>query len=113
MTDLIIFVLLQALMINGIYSCFQGGCTNDLTKGLICSGNIFYKIAPKFFEKTRGKAWTMPLWGCVKCMSSFWGTLSFWFFVLYVYGFAPIEIGAWIMDVFVLVSLNWIIYKML
>jgi hypothetical protein len=113
MTDLLIFVLLQALMINGIYYCFQGGCTNDLMKGTICSGNIFYKIAPKFFERNKNKTWSTPLLGCVKCMASTYGTLSFWFFVLYVYGFAPIEIGAWIMDVFVLVSVNWIIYKML
>ena len=109
----VIFVILQALFINGWHESFAGGCTQDLTKGKICSGNIFYKISPSFFEKHRGNVWTLPLWGCIKCESSVIGGLTYWPIVLWIFGFHGIEILIYIFDVFILVYLNYFFYKRL
>lgn len=107
------FSVVQALVINGINFCFSFNCTDDINKGVICNGNIFYKLAPKFFQKHKGKIWTMPLWACVRCMSSVYGTLTYWPVVLILFGFNQFEVIVWIFDIFVLVSLTWIVYKKL
>jgi hypothetical protein len=108
-----IFVILESLAINGIHWAFEGGCTNDIKKGRSCTGNIFYLIAPEFFEKNKGKKWTLPLWGCVRCQSSVCGGIIFWGTVLPIFGFSLIEIWIFVLNTFILVSLNWIIYKKL
>jgi hypothetical protein len=96
--EFVIFILLQGVAINGIYEC----CQED---------KIFYLIAPGFFKVNKGKKWAKPLWGCVMCMASFWGSITFWGTVLLVYGFYPIEIWIWIWDVFILTIINVQIYK--
>lgn len=111
--DFLLFLVLQSLVINGIFECFQGGCVNDLTKGKVCSGNIFYLISPSFFEKHRGKKWTMPLWGCVRCMASVHGTITFWLAIYLFVGFDYREVFVWVGDVFALVFLNYYLYKKL
>ena len=108
-----IFVFLQALFINGIYECFQGGCVQDMNTGKKCDGMIFYKINPSFFEKNKGKWWSYFIFYCVKCMSSFWGALTFWPVVIYFFGFHYEEIFVYLFDIGVLITLNWIIYKKL
>lgn len=105
------FVLFQSFMINGVYYCFQGACIQDMNKGKICKGNIFYRISPTFFEKHKGKLWTQNLWGCVRCMASVYGTLSYWPCALFCFGFHGWEIFVWLMDVFILTSLNYFVYK--
>ena len=108
-----LFVVLQSLAINGIFYSFQGGCVNDLNKGKVCSGNIFYKINPSFFEKHRGMWWTMNLWGCVRCMASTYSALTFWPSVVYLFGFHWCEVFVFVFDIFILTSLNYYIYKKL
>lgn len=107
----IIFCVLQSLSIHGIYYAFSGGCLDQLDGSKFCNGSIFYKISPSFFEKNRGKCWTMPLWGCYKCMASFWGFVTFWGTVLPLFGFYLFEIWVFIFNVFILVSINSWIYK--
>lgn len=109
----LIFVVSQSLAINGIYECFRGGCVNDIVKGKVCSGNIFYQLSPDFFEKHKNKIWAKPLFGCLRCMSSVYGALTFWPIVIMVFGFYPIEIIVFVFDVFILVYLNMFFYKRL
>ena len=106
-----IFLILQSLAINGWHTCFEGGCVEDIHAGKKCSGNIFYKISPSFFEKNKGKEWARPLWGCVRCESSVIGALTYWPVVLSLFGFYSVEVLVFIFDVFILVSLNYYIYK--
>lgn len=106
-----LFIIIQSLVINGIHYCFKFNCTDDIKTGLTCGGNIFYKLAPKFFQKHKGQTWTLPLYACVKCQSSVWGTITFWSVIIPLLGFKPFEIIVWIFDMFALVSANWIIYK--
>lgn len=108
-----LFVVLQSLFINGINYSFSGGCVNEINKGKICKGNIFYMISPSFFEKCRGKWWTLPIWGCIRCQSSFWGAITFWPVVVYLFGFHWVQVGVFLFDVPILCSLNYYIYKKL
>lgn len=108
----LIFCFLQALFINGWHECFRGKKVVDEVSGKVYyEGMIFYKIAPKFFERNRFKEWVRPLWGCVKCESSVIGGVTFWLTILPIFGFHLFEIWVWIFDTFILVILNWIIYK--
>lgn len=94
----ILFVLIEALAINGVYESFT-------------KGNIFHRIAPGFIDRNREKWWTKPLYSCTKCMSSVWGSLFYWVIVLQVFGFHSIEISGWVINVFMLVVVNFQIYK--
>lgn len=108
----LLMVIIQALVINGIHECFKGACIEDyVTKKVSCNGNIFYKMAPQFFEKHKNKAWTMPLWGCIKCMSSFYSFITFWPVVIYLYGFHFVEIPVYVANSFALLYMNYFIYK--
>lgn len=109
----LVFIFLQSLMINGVYEAFKGSCWEDMKEGRKCSGNIFYKISPSFFEKHREKNWTLNLWGCVKCMSSIYSILTFFPLVIYLFGFHWVEIYVWVVDAFSLITLNYWIYKKL
>lgn len=108
-----IFALLQSLCINGIYYCFGGNCTNDIQKGMVCVGNVFFLLAPEFFTKHKGEKWTLPLWGCIRCMSSVWGIITFLPLSVYLFGFHLVEIPIAIFDILILCTLNYIIYKLL
>lgn len=109
----LIFVFLESLAINGVYEAFKGSCYEDLKKGRVCSGNIFYKINPEFFERHKGKNWTLPLWGCVKCQSSVIGGVMFWGAIIPIFGFHWVEFPMYVFNTFILVPLNWILYKKL
>lgn len=107
------FGIIQGLIINGIHYCFQGGCINEINKGKVCAGNIFYMLAPGFFENNKSKWWSKPLWSCVKCMSSIWSIPTYWPVVLWTFGFEWWQIGIWVADIFMICSLNYYIYKKL
>lgn len=96
----ILFLPVQSLAINGWHECFR-------------NGNIFEKIFGAFLEKHKGKWWTMPIWGCVKCESSVIGSITFWFTVIPIFGFHSYEIWIWVVDIFCLVNLNYWFYKTL
>lgn len=107
----LLFALIQALIINGVHYCFHGGCVNDLNKGKMCKGNVFYMANPLFFEKAKDRWWSKPLFSCVRCMSSFWGTATFWPVAIWVFGFEVWQIGVWSGDLLVLVYLNYYLYS--
>lgn len=108
-----IFVVLQSFAINGIFELCRGGCTNDIIKGKVCSGNLFYMISPSFFERNKNKKWAAPLFGCVRCMASTGSLITFFPTVIYLFGFHWEEIFIWAFDAFILVSLNFYVYKKL
>jgi len=111
--EFILFMVVQALFINGVNECFKGKCWEDLNTGRKCDGNIFYKLNPEWFEKAKEKWWSKPIFSCVKCQSSLYGTITFWPVVVRVYGFHWEEIFVWVVDMFCLVYLNYYIYKKL
>lgn len=108
-----LFILLQSLVINGIYYCFGGSCTDDLKKGRICNGNIFFLINPEFFERNKSKIWSRNLYSCPRCMASTYSLITFFPLVIYLFGFHYIELFAWVIDAFSLTTLNYIIFKKL
>lgn len=108
----LIFVLLQALAINGIYEAMRGSCVNDIVKGKVCSGNILYPIK-LWMEERFSDYWMNPIGNCIKCMSSLYGGITFWGTVIPLFGFHWIEIWIFVFDVFILVSLNYYVYKKL
>lgn len=109
----LIFVIMQSFAINGVYELFRGKKMNDINKGIYYAGNLFYMIAPNFLEKNKEKKWAQPIYGCVRCMASAWSAIFFFPFVIYLFGFYWIEIPIWAFNAFVLVSLNYAIYKRL
>lgn len=98
MLEFLIFVLFQALAING----FQ----QSMDDGMILNP---YK---KWLQKR--KSWIgKPLGLCIKCSASVGSIVTFWPVALYCYGWHPFELFAWVFDIFVLVSVNFMIYKKL
>lgn len=107
-----IFIVLQALTINGINTCFKGTKVIDDASGKVSyDGMIFYMIAPKFFEKYRHSTWAKPIFSCIKCMASFWGAITFWPLVIYLFGWHWVELLIFVFDVFILTFLNFYLYK--
>lgn len=107
------FIVMQAFFINGVYELFKGSCVNVLDRGLVCDGNLGYKLGQPFFEKHKAKTWAKPFFACIKCMASFWGLLTFWPLVIYIFGFRWEEIPVCVFDLCALISVNWLIYKKL
>lgn len=93
----LIFVVLQSLFINGV-------------KDLFGEGMVLYKLR-LFIDKYVNEFWRKPIYSCVKCMSSFWGSITFFPFVIYLIGFRWEEIPVFIFDICVLVYLNYFFYK--
>lgn len=93
-----IFLIMQSIFINGVHFCFE-------------KGNVFYILNPVFFEKNKKKWWALPIWVCIRCMASVYGTITYWPAVIYGYGFHYIDIPVFIFDVVCLTVINWIVYK--
>jgi len=96
MLEILIFVIFQGLAING----FQ----QAMGDGMILEG---YK---KWLKKQ--KLWfSNPMGLCIKCSASVGGTITFWPSALYAFGWRPIELFAWVFDIFVLVYVNFYLFK--
>ncbi len=108
-----ILIILQALLINGVHECCRGACVEDIHKGRVCSGNIFYMLNPEWFEINKHKNWAKPVFACTKCQSSLWCTITFWPYAVSVYGFHYAEILVWGLDMFATLPVAWLIYKKL
>lgn len=108
-----VFIFLQGLFINGVNECCKGGCIEDMNTGKKCDGMIIWRLWPNFFERNKDKAWSRPFFSCVKCMSSVHGALTYWPAVIYLFGFNWVEIPVFVFDVFILVVVNFFIYKRL
>mgnify|MGYP000883416007 CR=1 FL=1 len=108
----LLFVFIQGIIINGIHECLQGSAIKDELKGKIFyQGMVIYMLAPKFFERVKNETWFKPFGGCIKCMSSVYGALTYFPFVIGIFGFHLCEIPIFIADIFCLVVINWQIYK--
>ena len=105
----VLFMIIQSLVINGIYECFQGKMVKYMD-GEKPEGNILYPIK-RLFEKHISIYWQRPLWGCVRCMSSFWGSITFWGTIIPIFGFYWFEVWVWMLDMFALVYLNYYFYS--
>jgi hypothetical protein len=65
----------------------------------------------KEYEDYKYPVWLRkPIIQCIKCMASFWGALTFWPVVLFLFGFNLIEIPIFFADMFSLAYLNWVLY---
>lgn len=96
MLELLIFIFFQGLSINGFQQSMEDGMIlNPYKKWL--------QKMPSWIGK--------PLGLCIKCSASIGSIVTFWPVALYVYGWHPFEIFVWVFDIFVLVSVNWILYK--
>jgi hypothetical protein len=100
LVEFCLFLILQSFFINGVHFCFQ-------------KDNIFYRINPIFFENNKKKWWAYPIFSCIRCMSSVYGTITFWPVVVYVFGFNIAEIFVFFIDIGCLITLNFMIYKKL
>lgn len=108
----LLMAFIQSLIINGVHECLQGSAIKDDLKGKVFyQGEILYMLAPKFFEKAKHQNWFKPFGGCVKCMSSVFGALTYFPLVIWLFGFQWVQIPIFFADALVLVVLNWLIYK--
>jgi hypothetical protein len=108
------FVVLQALAINGVKEALTGSALkDDINHKINYQGNILYMMAPKFFEKYKYRSWSKPLYSCIRCMASLWGALTYWPLVILLFGFNWVEMIVFAWDVFILVTLNYWVYKKL
>lgn len=68
---------------------------------------FFYKE----YEDYKYSKWIRkPIIQCIKCMASFWGGLSYWPVVLFLFGFNWLEVPVFFADMFCLTYLNWVLY---
>ncbi len=105
-----IIMVIQSLFINGLYHAFSGKELNDLYKGKTWDGNILYPVK-RFLRKYINNFWQRPLFDCIRCMSSIYGTITFVPFVIYLFGFRLVEIPILIVDIFCLSYLNYYFFK--
>jgi hypothetical protein len=107
--EFILMMFVQAIFINGLHIAFKGYIDDEGKK----HGNILFMIVS---YRTYGKNyyWTKPLWDCIKCMASVWGTVSFgllcYCFGWDVWNFAGV--CAWLVDVIGLIYLSYFLYKL-
>ena len=93
-----VFVILQSLAINGLKECFN-------------EGHIFYG-AKQWMDKNIKAEWLKKeIYKCVRCMALIYGSISFWIFAIWLFGFNSIEVIVWVGDIFILVYLNFFFYK--
>jgi hypothetical protein len=106
-----VFVLLQAIFINGVYQAFSGKCTEDIERGTVCNGLLLFPIALLMDKKIKQDWIKKPLYKCVRCMASVWGALTYWPAVMMMFGWNWKEVPVFVFDVFILVIVNFYIYK--
>lgn len=93
-----IFILLQGLLINGWHQSQKEG--------------MIFSFIPHFLEKTVKAEWINKMvFKCIRCESSIFGALTFIPVFIYFFGFRWIMIPILISDIFILVTVNWLIYK--
>ena len=93
----ILFAILQALFINGWHESFK-------------EGMIFNPIRKVLLRKVKG-VFLKPVFDCIKCESSVIGSLTFWPFAIWAFGFQWWQMPVSVCDIFVLVYLNYYFYQ--
>lgn len=101
-TDLL--YLIGFLVLCFSQSIFINGVKASMDEGMILSGFRKWIMAKNEFL---GK----PLGGCIKCMSSLFGGISYWPVVVFLFGFKWVEIPVFVANVFCLVYINFYLYK--
>lgn len=96
LVSFVLFVFLQGMFINGIAGAAEKG--------------YILEKALNWWKHNTG-FWGKPVLGCVKCMSSFWGAATYWPAVLMEFGFEWWQVPVFIADVFILVFVNWFLFK--
>lgn len=92
-----LFSVLQAMFINGVKEAFA-------------KEEILYPIRA-FLSKYISEFWQKPIFGCVKCMASSWGAITFFPTVVYIYGWKWEFVVIYIFNVGVVSFLNNFFYK--
>lgn len=94
-----------------ITSLFIFGLKASLQEGMIFE-KIGHLLDDFFYAKQRRFAIARPLYDCVACMASVYGTISYWW-VLYPYNESSFVVYTlnWIIWVFALSGFNYIISK--
>lgn len=72
---------------------------------------ILHSIRKWAEDKIRIQWVIKPTMSCVRCMASFWGAVTFWPIIIFLFEFSLYQIFVFIADVFILVYLNFIYYK--
>jgi hypothetical protein len=93
----LLFVICQGAFIVGLKSTFEE--------------KMILEKPAKWIRETLGEYWSKPFVGCIRCMSSVYGFITYWPAVLYEYGFHFWQVPAFIFDVFVLVYVTWFLYR--
>lgn len=105
-----VFIILQSLFINGVYDSFKGKELQNDINGKKWEGNILYPVR-RFLSNYINEFYSRPVYGCVRCMSSVWGAITYFPFVIYTFGFKWVELPIYIFDVGILSYVNFYFYK--
>ncbi len=98
LSGFLLLSIIQAYVINGI-------------KEAMNEGHILFWFS-KFIEKNvKSETIRKPLGKCIRCMASTGGAITYWPFVLFVFGWHWAEVPIFVANMFVLVVLNWLIFK--
>jgi len=97
MITFLLFMLIQAMFINGV--------KESTGEGMILENPA------RWIREKLGTYWSKPFFGCIRCMSSVYGFITYWPAVLYKFGFEWWQVPVFIIDVFCLVYLTWFLYK--
>lgn len=82
MIDLFFFCLILSLKITAVYKCFQPGNVFFSLRNHIAS--LLYDTSLRIIEK--------PLYDCLPCMASIWGTIFYFLSVKNNYNFIEVII---------------------
>lgn len=99
LTGFLLFVIVQALVINGIKASMDE--------------NMILEKPAGWIKKKLGATLSKPIVGCIRCFSSFYGGLMYWPTAIYLFGFNLWQVPVFIADAFILVTVSWYFYKKL
>lgn len=93
----LLFAFTQSLFINGV--------KNSMEEGMIL------EVFAKWAKKTLGEYWSKPVAGCIRCMASLYGAITYWPCVIIYFGVEWWQVPVFMCDVFVVVYINYFLYK--
>ncbi len=101
----LLFTVLQAIFINGVYSAMEKGNVLAFIKDELTAVTAETKYKYNgWLRKSVGGA-------CIRCMASTYGTLTFIPLFIYVFGLRWEIVPSLLFDIFILTYLNFYFYK--
>ena len=102
-------LLANSLYCLGLYkACSFEFAHEDHPEAGIIEGSKNFLWRVKYYSlKYLGPYWSKPICTCPPCMASIHSLYIYWPFVLYMYGFHPIELLGWVLYAGSLIGLNW------